>query len=95
MCVYSLLKPSTGVDPVSRRFMWRIISDTASKRKECAIILTTHVLEECEALCQNVGIMVGGRLRCLGSIQHLKNKFSSGYQTEIVVKEVSETIYII
>lgn len=36
--------------------------------------------EECEALCNRVSIMVGGRLRCLGSCQHLKNRFGRGYK---------------
>ena len=32
-------------------------------------------MEECEALCGRLAIMVNGRFRCLGSIQHLKNKY--------------------
>lgn len=31
-------------------------------------------MEECEALCTRLAIMVNGRLKCLGSIQHLKNR---------------------
>ena len=46
-------------------------------------ILTTHSMEEADALCSRVGIMVKGELRCLGSIQHLKNKFGAGYQLEV------------
>ena len=40
-------------------------------------------MEECEALCGRLGIMVGGRLQCLGSPQHLKNRFGQGFLTEI------------
>lgn len=36
--------------------------------------LSVHSMEECEALCTRLAIMVNGRLRCLGSIQHLKNR---------------------
>ncbi|NWY05107.1 ABCA1 protein, partial [Nothoprocta ornata] len=36
-------------------------------------------MEECEALCTRMAIMVNGRFRCLGSIQHLKNRFGDGY----------------
>eukprot|EP01136_Pigoraptor_vietnamica_P036668 Opistho-1_new@103574 len=36
-------------------------------------------MEECEALCTRMAIMVQGRFRCLGSSQHLKDKFGSGY----------------
>lgn len=36
-------------------------------------------MDECEALCDRLGIMVSGQLKCLGSTQHLKNKFSKGF----------------
>ena len=36
-------------------------------------------MEECEALCSRLAIMVNGRLKCLGSPQHLKTKFGEGY----------------
>ena len=39
-----------------------------------AVVLTTHLMEEAEALCDRVGIMVKGRLRVLGTAQHLKTK---------------------
>jgi len=80
-------EPSTGMDPVARRYMWKVIADVATRDKACSIILTTHSMEECEALCQRVGIMVGGRLRCLGSIQHLKNRFGRGFQVEMMLGE--------
>jgi ATP-binding cassette subfamily A (ABC1) protein 3 len=76
-------EPSTGMDPVARRFMWDVISDIVTKRAKCSLILTTHSMEECEALCTRIGIMVGGVLRCLGSAQRLRNKYGNGYQIEI------------
>jgi len=75
-------EPSTGMDPVSRRFMWSVISKVS---KQSSVILTTHSMEECEALCSRIGIMVDGGLRCLGSSQHLKNVYGQGYQLEINV----------
>lgn len=36
-------------------------------------------MEECEALCSRIGILAAGRLRCLGPVQHLKNRFGAGY----------------
>lgn len=36
-------------------------------------------MEECEALCTRLAIMVNGKFRCLGSPQHLKSKFGEGY----------------
>jgi len=75
-------EPSTGMDPVARRFMWDVISDIVTKRAKCSLILTTHSMAECEALCARIGIMVGGVLRCLGSAQRLRSKYGNGYQIE-------------
>jgi ATP-binding cassette, subfamily A (ABC1), member 3 len=44
-----------------------------------SIILTSHSIEECEALCNRLAIMVNGQFKCLGTTQHLKNKFSKGF----------------
>jgi len=41
-------------------------------------------MEECEALCNRLAIMVNGQFRCIGGPQHLKNKFGQGYS--IIVK---------
>ena len=42
------------------------------------VILTSHSMEECEALCSRIGILAAGKLRCLGSVQHLKSRFGAG-----------------
>ena len=68
-------EPSTGMDPEARRFMWNVISRISTTRKRSAIILTTHSMEEAEALSTRISIMVNGTLKCLGSVQHIKTKF--------------------
>eukprot|EP01135_Chromosphaera_perkinsii_P004597 Nk52_evm5s290 gene=Nk52_evmTU5s290 len=78
--VILLDEPSTGMDPAAKRFMWDVIH---SLRKDHAIILTTHAMEECEALCTRIGIMVDGELRSMGSPQHLKSKFGDGYYLQM------------
>merc|ERR1711966_406494 len=78
--VVLLDEPSTGMDPEARRFMWDVISASTKGR---TIILTSHSMEECEALCNKIGIMVGGRFSCLGSLQHLKHRFSEGYSIDL------------
>lgn len=55
-------EPSTGMDPEARRFMWDIVSKITTKRKLSSIILTTHSMEEAEALATKMGIMVNGEL---------------------------------
>ena len=63
-----------GMDPVARRAMWDVVESVSSHQKLCSVVLTTHSMEECEALCGRLCIMVGGRMKCLGSVQHLKSK---------------------
>ena len=84
-------EPSTGMDPMNKRFMWDVITRICTRQGDCSVVLTTHSMEECEALCTRCGIMVGGRLRCLGSIQDLKNKFGGGYQLDLKLADASKT----
>ncbi|NWW11401.1 ABCA9 protein, partial [Oreocharis arfaki] len=84
--VLLLDEPSTGMDPNGQRRVWKMIRD-ALKTKESGAILTTHYMEEAEAVCDRVAILVAGQLRCIGSIQYLKNKFGKGYLLEIKVKD--------
>ncbi|XP_059097129.1 phospholipid-transporting ATPase ABCA3-like [Tigriopus californicus] len=70
-------EPSTGVDPVARRKLWDAI--TSIKNRGQSVVLTSHSMEECEALCDRISIMVRGQFRCMGGPQHLKNKFGQGF----------------
>ena len=58
---------------------WDVIT---SRMTRSCIVLTSHSMEECEALCSRVGIMAAGALRCLGGVQHLKNLYGQGYLLE-------------
>jgi ATP-binding cassette subfamily A (ABC1) protein 3 len=73
---------SAGVDPASRRKMWKVIK---SLSKNSAMIVTTHSMEEAEALATKVGIMVEGNFKCFGTVQHLKQKFGKGYEIEFKI----------
>ncbi|KAJ4906630.1 ABC transporter A family member 1 [Raphanus sativus] len=82
-------EPSTGMDPVAKRFMWDVISRLSTRSGKTAVILTTHSMNEAQALCTRIGIMVGGRLRCIGSPQHLKTRFGNHLELEVKPNEVS------
>ncbi|PWA20139.1 hypothetical protein CCH79_00020528, partial [Gambusia affinis] len=69
--VVFLDEPTTGMDPRARRALWNCIHSVIKEGR--SIVLTSHSMEECEALCTRMAIMVNGRFRCLGSVQHLKN----------------------
>ena len=83
-------EPSAGMDPEARRFMWSVVAKISQRDKNSAVILTTHSMEEAEALCTKMGIMVrGGIFKCFGSTQHIKNKFGTGYEIEIKIRRPS------
>ncbi|CAJ1086292.1 LOW QUALITY PROTEIN: phospholipid-transporting ATPase ABCA1-like [Xyrichtys novacula] len=75
--VIFLDEPTTGMDPKARRFLWDCILSIIKEGR--SVVLTSHSMEECEALCTRMAIMVNGRFKCFGSIQHLKNRFGDGY----------------
>jgi len=81
-------EPSAGMDPEARRFMWTVVERISQRDKKSAVILTTHSMEEAEALSTKMGIMVrGGIFKCFGSSQHIKNKFGTGYEVEIKIRK--------
>lgn len=75
--VLLLDEPTSGVDPKARRVIWDILSKV--RELGTALVLTSHSMEECEALCTNLAIMVYGKFKCLGSAQHIKSKYGEGY----------------
>uniref|UniRef100_A0A8C9NGG6 P-type phospholipid transporter n=1 Tax=Serinus canaria TaxID=9135 RepID=A0A8C9NGG6_SERCA len=77
-------EPTTGMDPQSRRLLWDSIVGVL--RDGRAVVLTSHSMEECEALCTRLAIMVQGTFKCLGTIQELKYKFGDGYIVTLKIK---------
>ncbi|XP_052051312.1 ATP-binding cassette sub-family A member 6 isoform X2 [Apodemus sylvaticus] len=86
--VLILDEPSAGLDVSGKQQVWQAIQ--AAVKDEKGVLLSTHDLAEAEALCDRAAIMVSGRLRCIGSIQHLKRKFGKDYFLELRVKEISQ-----
>ncbi|ESU36672.1 Transporter [Giardia duodenalis] len=81
--VLYLDEPSTGLDPESKRQLWNVILRVRSNR---AILLTTHAMDEAEALCNRISIMVAGQLKCIGTCSYLQQKFGNGYELVFTVK---------
>ncbi|XP_070541232.1 ATP-binding cassette sub-family A member 2-like [Ptychodera flava] len=78
-------EPTTGMDPKSKRFLWKLINDIA--KSGTSVVFTSHSMEECESLCSRLAIMVNGRFKCLGSTQHLKSRFGDGYTITLVLNK--------
>ncbi|GBG28685.1 ABC transporter ATP-binding protein [Hondaea fermentalgiana] len=88
--VILLDEPSAGVDPAARRRIWEIICSSMSESR--SIVLTSHSMEECEALCDRVSIMAGGVMRCIGPSLHLKKRFCSGYEVQIRANSLQDCV---
>ena len=87
--VVYLDEPTTGMDPGAKRQLWNMVCRIRKSGK--SIVLTSHSMDECEALCTKLAIMVNGEFKCFGSVQHLKNAFSKGYTLTIKVKKRSQS----
>jgi ATP-binding cassette subfamily A (ABC1) protein 3 len=51
--------------------MWNVVSKICTLKKKSAVIITTHSMEEAEALCTKMGIMVAGQFKCFGSSTYM------------------------
>lgn len=79
--VLFLDEPSIGLDPQIRHQMWDVIRKTRIEGR--TVIITTHYIEEAEALCNRVGILSRGRLIALGSPDSLKSSIGE-YVVEFI-----------
>ncbi|MDD5451193.1 MAG: ATP-binding cassette domain-containing protein [Desulfovibrionales bacterium] len=70
--VLFLDEPTVGLDPQVRRQIWDLVRNL--KENGTTVFLTTHYIEEAEALCTRVGILSRGRLIALGTPQELKGE---------------------
>jgi ABC-2 type transport system ATP-binding protein len=77
-------EPTVGMDPRARRKTWTFIGDL--KQQDKTIILTTHYIEEAEALCDRVGIIDYGELIALGSPKELMKKHDATNLEEVFMK---------
>ncbi len=64
-------EPTLGLDVIARHDLWDVIRDLKGK---ITIILTTHYMEEAEALSDRIGIMRSGKLLAVGTVEELKQK---------------------
>ena len=70
-------EPTTGLDPKNKREIWDILSHCKENR---CMILTTHLMDEAETLCDRIGIILKGKIRCLGSQYKLKTEYGKGFK---------------
>ena len=71
-------EPSVGLDPDARRELWELLQRYRSEGK--TILLTTHHMEEAEALCDRVGIIQDGTLLAIDTIDNLRSSHGHEYK---------------
>lgn len=74
-------EPTLGLDVVSRRELWKLVREI---KADAAIVLTTHYLEEAEALCDRIAVMESGAITAVGTAQELielsgENNFENAF----------------
>jgi ABC-type multidrug transport system ATPase subunit len=74
--VIFLDEPTTGLDPVNKRFIWSMIQKIKNDK---AVILTTHSMEEADFLSDRIGVIVEGNFKCIGTPIYLKQSYGGGY----------------
>ncbi|CAI5734975.1 unnamed protein product [Hyaloperonospora brassicae] len=79
--VLLLDEPTAGMDMRARLDTWDTLKRAVTHR---AVILTTHSMQEAQALCENIGIVADGKLKCCGSSLFLQNQYGVGYKLTIV-----------
>lgn len=74
--VLFLDEPTVGLDPVARKAVWEHL-ETLREHYNMTVLLTTHYMEEAEALCARIAIMNQGSIAALGTIQELRDEMGS------------------
>jgi len=87
-------EPTTGLDPQARRNLWQLIRDI--RDKGTTVILTTHYMDEAEALCDRVAIMDTGNIIALDTPDRLIDKLvATGFERPKEVKKANlEDVFI-
>ena len=85
--VLLLDEPSSGMDPASKRALWATLNAIATGR---VLLMTTHSMEEADALCDRAGIMAS-KLLALGSVDELRSQHGNAAYVHLVHKDAPYT----
>jgi ABC-2 type transport system ATP-binding protein len=83
-------EPTTGLDVEARYEIWELIRNL--QQQQITVLLTTHLLEEAERLCQRIGILKNGHLIAEGSIDQLSTVMPG--QEVLIIKTEQEDLAI-
>ena len=83
-------EPTAGVDVELRQELWRYIRRLHSQGT--TILLTTHYMEEAEALCEDIALISGGRIVALGTAAELKERFGGETLEDVYLRSVGRSL---
>ena len=83
-------EPTAGVDVELRHELWRYISRLHSEGT--TILLTTHYMEEAEALCEDIALISGGRIVARGTAAELKQRFGGETLEDVYLRSVGRSL---
>src|SRR5262249_56946402 len=78
-------EPTSGLDPLGRKLVRDLI--LAERRRGATVLFCTHIIADVEAVCDRVGVLVGGRLRTEGRVSELLSQQPSSY--EVVLDDLT------
>ena len=81
-------EPTTGIDALSRRQIWDFVKSCL--QTGCGSLVTTHMLDEAEALCTKLVIIKKGQIVESGTTQELKEKYGTGYALHVDFEPVNK-----
>lgn len=74
-------EPTIGLDPIARREVWKFMVEL--KRKGKTILLTTHYLDEAEAISDEIAIISSGKVLKVGSVSELKSSIGQSVRVDV------------
>ncbi|XP_050440703.1 uncharacterized protein LOC126845818 [Adelges cooleyi] len=82
-------EPTEGTDPVTKQIIWDALDEI--KKNGCSVLITTRSMEECEALCDRIMVMIRDKIKYFGNLDGFKSQYS-GYIVAITLEETPRYI---
>lgn len=87
-------EPTAGIDPKARREVWELLL-WCREHSNSALMLTSHSMDECEALCSRIAVLNRGSLIAIGSSQELKSLYGNNYTMTLTLYEPAQRDVIV
>ncbi len=84
-------EPSSGLDPQSRRAMWELLKQIRQESMT-TILLTTHYMEEADALCSRIAIIDAGKIVVMDSPEQLKRQLPGNDMISMTIDQLSDAV---